>query len=214
MIRLGHSTKLGKLFYSKKTISMATDYKKPKKLKIFLLATIFITLGGVIWIYIVFQQDSTVSEPIPQSVEPDATLSIGKIHHTATRKGKKEWSLEAGSANYIGKTSQMVLKDLTVRFFIEDTGEITLTADKGILNTDSNDIEVSGNVVVINKQYKLLTEKLNYANDKRVLYSTAPVTISGPAVHLTADTLSFDLNTQKVTLEGSVETKLDNNFTL
>jgi LPS export ABC transporter protein LptC len=205
---------LGQVFSLGKTISMATDYKKPKKLKIFLLATIFITLGGVIWIYIVFQQDSTVSESIPQSVEPDATLSIGKIHHTATRKGKKEWSLEAGSANYIGKTSQMVLKDLTVRFFIEDTGEITLAADKGILNTDSNDIEVSGNVVVINKQYKLLTEKLNYANDKRVLYSTAPVTISGPAVHLTADTLSFDLNTQKVTLEGSVETKLDNNFTL
>jgi LPS export ABC transporter protein LptC len=137
----------------------------------------------------------------------------GKIQQTATRKGKKEWSLEAGSANYIGKTSQMVLKDLMVRFFIDDETEITLAADKGILNTDSNDIEVSGNVVVINKQYKLLTEKLNYANDKRVLYSTAPVTISGPAVHLTADTISFDLNTQKVTLEGSVETKLDNNFT-
>jgi LPS export ABC transporter protein LptC len=211
---LGRCAELGQVFSPGKTISMATNYKKPKKLKIFLLATIFITLGGVIWIYIVFQQDSTVSESIPQSVEPDATLSIGKIHHTATRKGKKEWSLEAGSANYIGKTSQMVLKDLTVRFFIEDTGEITLAADKGILNTDSNDIEVSGNVVVINKQYKLLTERLNYANDKRVLYSTAPVTISGPAVHLTADTISFDLNTQKVTLEGSVETKLDNNFTL
>lgn len=211
---MGRCAELGQVFSPGKTISMATDYKKPKKLKIFLLATIFITLGGVIWIYIVFQQDSTVSESIPQSVEPDATLSIGKIHHTATRKGKKEWSLEAGSANYIGKTSQMVLKDLTVRFFIEDTGEITLAADKGILNTDSNDIEVSGNVVVINKQYKLLTERLNYANDKRVLYSTAPVTISGPAVHLTADTISFDLNTQKVTLEGSVETKLDNNFTL
>jgi LPS export ABC transporter protein LptC len=211
---LGRCAELGQVFSPGKTISMATDYKKPKKLKIFLLATIFITLGGVIWIYIVFQQDSTVSESIPQSVEPDATLSIGKIHHTATRKGKKEWSLEAGSADYIGKTSQMVLKDLTVRFFIEDTGEITLAADKGILNTDSNDIEVSGNVVVINKQYKLLTERLNYANDKRVLYSTAPVTISGPAVHLTADTISFDLNTQKVTLEGSVETKLDNNVTL
>lgn len=210
---LGRSVELGQVFFLKKRISMAADYKKPKKLKIFLLATIFITLGGVIWIYIVFQQDSTISEPIPQSAEPDATLSIGKIHHTATRKGKKEWSLEAGSANYIGKTSQMVLKDLMVRFFIDDETEITLAADKGILNTDSNDIEVSGNVVVINKQYKLLTEKLNYANDKRVLYSTAPVTISGPAVHLTADTISFDLNTQKVTLEGSVETKLDNNFT-
>jgi LPS export ABC transporter protein LptC len=195
-------------------MSMAADYKKPKKLKIFLLATIFVTLAGVTLIYIVFQKDSSVSESIPESVEPDATLSIGKIHHTATRKGKKEWSLEADSANYIGKTSQMVLKNLLVTFFMDDASEITLTADKGILNTDSNDIEVSGNVVVINREYKLLTEKLNYANDKRVMYSTTPVTISGPDVHLAADTISFDLNTQKVTLEGSVDTTLDNNFTL
>jgi LPS export ABC transporter protein LptC len=193
---------------------MATEYKKPKKLKVFLLATIFISLGGVIWIYIVFQQDPAVSESVPESVEPDATLSVGKIHHTATRKGKKEWSLEAASANYMGKTSQMVLKDLMVTFFIDDTSEITLEADKGILNTDSNDIEVSGNVVVISKEYKLLTERLNYANDKRVLYSKAPVTISGPTVDLAADKISFDLNTQKITLEGSVETTLDNNFTL
>lgn len=193
---------------------MATEYKKPKKLKIFLLATIFIVLGGVIGIYIGFQQDSKVSESIPESVEPDATLSIGKIHQTATRKGKKEWSLEANSARYVDKTSQMVLKDLMVTFFLDDKSEITLAADKGILNTDSNDIEVSGNVVVKNKEYKLLTERLNYAHDKRVLYSTAPVTISGPSAHLAADTISFDLNTKKVTLEGSVETTLDNNFTL
>jgi LPS export ABC transporter protein LptC len=193
---------------------MATEYKKPKKLKIFLLATILIVLGGVIGIYIGFQQDSKVSESIPESVEPDATLSIGKIHQTATRKGKKEWSLEANSAHYVDKTSQMVLKDLMVTFFLDDKSEITLAADKGILNTDSNDIEVSGNVVVKNKEYKLLTERLNYAHDKRVLYSTAPVTISGPSAHLAADTISFDLNTKKVTLEGSVETTLDNNFTL
>jgi LPS export ABC transporter protein LptC len=192
---------------------MAKEYKKPKKIKIFLLATIFIALGGVIGIYIGFRQDSKVSESSPQSVEPDATLSIGKIHQTATRKGKKEWSLEASSGHYVAKTSQMVLKDLMVTFFLNDKSEITLAADKGILNTDSNDIEVSGNVVLKNKEYKLLTERLNYAHNKRVLYSTAPVTISGPSGRLAAETISFDLNTKKVTLEGSVETTLDNNFT-
>ena len=193
---------------------MATEYKKPKKLKIFLLATICITLSSVIWIYIGYQQDSTVTEPISESSDSDTTLSIGKIQHTATRKGKKEWSLEAASANYIGKTNQMVLDDLTVTFFLDDASEIRLTADKGILNTESNDIEVSGNVVVINREYKLLTKELNYAHDKRMLYSTAPVTISGPEAHLAADTISFDLNTKKVTLEGSVETTLTNNFAL
>jgi LPS export ABC transporter protein LptC len=194
-------------------MSMTNEYKKPKKLKIFLLATIFITLAGVIWIYIGFQQDSTVSEPMPVSVEPDTTLSIGKIHHTATRKGKKEWRLEAASANYAGETSQMVLKNLTVTFFLDDASEMTLTAAKGNLHTDSNDIEVSGNVVVINREYKLLTEELNYAHDKRVLYSTAPVTISGPEADLAADKISLDLNTKIVTLEGSVETTIADNFT-
>ena len=91
---------------------METQYKKPKKIKILLLATILITLGGVIGIYIGFRQDSKTVESVPESVEPDATLSIGKIHQTATRKGKKEWSLEASSAHYIDKSKEMVLKDL------------------------------------------------------------------------------------------------------
>ena len=111
---------------------MATEYKKPIKLKIFLLATICITLGAVIWIYIDSQQEATLTEPTRESSEPDTTLSLDKIHHTATRKGKREWSLEAASAHYIGKTSQMVLDDLMITFFLDDASEIALTADKGM----------------------------------------------------------------------------------
>jgi LPS export ABC transporter protein LptC len=193
---------------------MGTQYKKPKKIKILLLATIIITLGGVIGIYIGFRQDSKIAESIPESIEPDATLSIGKIHQTATRKGKKEWSLEANSAHYIAKTNQMVLKDLSVIFFLKDNSEVTLAADRGILITDSNDIAVSGNVVLNNKEYKLLTEKLNYAHERRVLYSSAPVIISGVSAQLAADSISFDLNSNKITMEGSVEATIAKNFDL
>jgi len=193
---------------------MATQYKKPKKIKIFLLATILITLGGVIGIYIGFRQDPQIAESVPESIEPDATLSIGKIHQTATRKGKKEWSLEASSAHYIDKTSQMVLKDLSVIFFLKDNSEVTLTADRGILKTESKDIAVSGNVVLNNKEYKLLTEKLNYAHARRVLYSSAPVIITGTSSQLAADSISFDLNSNKITMEGSVEATIAKNFKL
>lgn len=195
-------------------LNMQAPYKKPKKIKIVLLVILLIALGGVIVIYINSQQESKVAESIPQSVEPDTTLSIGKIQQTATRKGKKEWSLEAVSARYVDKASQMILQDLLVTFYLSDKSEITLTADEGILNTDSNDIEVSGNVVLENKDYKLLTERLNYVHDKRLLYSKTPATISGTSVRVTADTLSYDLNTRQLTLEGSVETTLDDNFAL
>jgi LPS export ABC transporter protein LptC len=191
---------------------MDATYKKPKKVKIFLLATMLIALGGVIAYYIIMRQDSKAPELIPESVEPDATLSIGKIRQTATRKGKKEWSLEARSANYVEKTGQMILKDLVVTFYLNDNGEITLAADQGALITDSNDIEVSGNVVVKNNEYRLLTDRLSYAHAKRVLYSNAPVKISGNSARLAADRISLDLNSQKITLEGGVETTLDDDF--
>ena len=193
---------------------METQYKKPKKIKILLLATILITIGGVIGIYIGFRQDSKIAQSVPESIEPDATLSIGKIHQTATRKGKKEWSLDASSAHYIDKTSQMVLKDLSVIFFLKDNSEVTLTADRGILKTESNDIAVSGNVVLNNKEYELLTEKLNYAHARRVLYSSAPVIITGTSARLAADSISFDLNSNKITMEGSVEATIAKNFEL
>jgi len=191
---------------------MTTKYKKPKKLKIFLIATIFVTLGGVIGIYIGFKPETQITESIPQSVEPDATLSIGKIHQTATRNGKKEWSLEADSADYIEKNNQMILKDLKVVFFLKDNSEINLKADQGILEIDSNDIEVSGNVVLKNNVYHLATEKLMYTNDRRVLYSNVPATIFSTSIQLTADSMAFDLNSKKLTLEGSVETTIDKDF--
>jgi len=193
-------------------VSMATQYKKPKKLKIILLATIFVTLGGIIGIYIGFREDQQVIESVSQSDVPDATLSIGKIHQTATRNGRKEWSLEANSAHYVEENNQMVLKDLKVVFFLRDNSEINLAADQGVLKIDSNDIEVSGNVVLKNQEYKLVTEKLAYAHDQRLLHSNAQATIFSKSTQLAADSMAFDLNAKKLTMEGNVETIINQNF--
>ena len=193
---------------------METRYKKPVKIKIILLTIILVAVGAVIGIYISFQQDSKPAEPIPESIEPDATLSIGKIQQTATRKGKKQWSLEANSAHYIDKTNQMILKELSVIFFLEDDSEVTLAADRGILKIDSKDITVSGNVVLNNQEYKLLTDELNYVHDRRVMYSDTPVIITGASARLEADSASFDLNSKKITMDGSVEATIAKNFEL
>jgi LPS export ABC transporter protein LptC len=191
---------------------MAIRYKKPKKLKIFLLATIFVILGGIIGIYIGFRENPQVIESVPQTVEPNATLSIGRIHQTATRDGRKEWSLEADSAHYIKEKNQMVLKDLKVVFFLKDNSEINLEADQGVLRIDSNDIEVSGNVVLKNQEYKLVTAKLVYAHDQRLLHSNAQATIFSRSTQVAADSMALDLNTKKLTLEGRVETIINQDF--
>lgn len=193
---------------------MTTVYKKPIKLKIILLATIVIALGTVIAIYIQFRSDPNVVHRVAESDEPDATLSVNKIQQTATRDGKKEWSLEASSGHYLDKTRQLLLKDVKVTFFLKDKSEIILIADQGTLDTESSDMAVSGNVVLKNNEYRLLTENLSYDHDQRLLYSKDPVRISGAAAELAAESLSYDLDAKRLTLEGGVATTIDEDFTL
>lgn len=188
--------------------------KTSKTIKLILLSIILITVGIVIVVYVGYRRISNTPELILSTIEDGANMSIGKIRQTVTRDGKREWSLEADSAHYIEKQKQMILKDLSVTFFLDDNSEVYLSAQKGIVNRDSNDIEVSGNVVIKKDNYRLTTEQLNYDHKQRIIFSKVPVTISGNSTNILADSAIFDLNTKKIRLEGNIEGTLSANNSL
>ena len=188
--------------------------KHSKRVKLFLMAVVLITISLVIIVYVGFRKISDTPTMILSTIKEGADMSIGKIHQTSTRDGKKEWSLEASSAHYMDAKHQLILEDLSVTFFLEDNSEVYLTANKGKLNTKSNNIDVSGNVVITKDKYVLTTDKINYKHEKRLIYSHDPVVISGESGKISADTASFDLNTNKITLEGKVEGTFKENSAL
>ena len=169
------------------------------------LQFIFLSLGIISAVFIGYRLILNKKDKFVSSLHSKANISISKIYQTATRDGIKEWRLEAKSAYYIDATKQANLQDVIATFFLKDEGKIYLTADQGILKTDSNDIEVTGNVVVRNETYSLRTKKLNYEHTKRILFSKVPVEIVGDSLNLASDSMSFDLNTNRIFFEGRVE---------
>jgi LPS export ABC transporter protein LptC len=188
-----------------------TQYLKSKKLKLILLSLILIAAGIVVVVYLAYQRLSDAPELLLSTIQEGADMSIGKIHQTATRDGKREWSLEAASAHYMEDKKQVVLNELSVIFYLEDGSEAYLTADRGVLNTASNDIEVSGNVIIKKDTYQLFTDKLNYQNKIRTIFARVPVLITGKDARVTADSASFDLNTKKIRLKGNVDSTVSEN---
>jgi LPS export ABC transporter protein LptC len=187
------------------------QYLKSKKLKLILLSVILIAVGIVVVVYLAYQRLSDAPELLLSTIQEGADMSIGKIHQTATRDGKREWSLEAASAHYMEDKKQVVLNELSVIFYLEDGSEAYLTADRGVLNTNSNDIEVSGNVIIKKDTYQLSTDKLNYQNKIRTIFARVPVLITGTDARVTADSASFDLNTKKIRLKGNVDSTVSEN---
>ena len=177
-----------------------------------MLAVILVTVGTVVSVFIGYQKVSNVPDLLLDSIKDGANLSLGKIRQTATRNGIKEWSLEAGSALYIENEKKAVLKNLFVTYFLKDQGEVYLEAEQGILQTDTNDIEFSGNVVIKNEDYRLRTRRLSYEHERRLIFTKEPVQISGEDVNLSAQSIEYDLNLNKIIMTGDVEATVSRDF--
>ena len=185
---------------------------KTKKLRNFFLIVILLAVGTVVAVFIGYRKISNAPELLLSSIKDGADLSLGKIRQTATRDGRKEWSLEAGSAHYMQNEKKAVLKDLAITYFLEDNQEVYLSADQGILNTETNDIEFAGNVVIRNEDYRLTTEQLSYEHKRRFIFTDDPVNISGDASEVSADAATFDLKVNKIVLTGTVKAAISRNF--
>jgi LPS export ABC transporter protein LptC len=197
---------------SRFVLNIVLSKLKLKKTSLILLLVILLAIGTVAAVFIGYRQVSNAPEMLLSSIKDGANLSLGKIKQTATRDGRKEWSLEAGSAHYIETEKKAVLKDLFITYFLEDNQKVYLDADQGILNTATNDIEFSGNVVVRNENYRLRTDRLSYEHNRRLIFTDDRVHIAGDGADIFADSLKYDLKANQIVLIGNVATRISGDF--
>jgi LPS export ABC transporter protein LptC len=169
-----------------------------------LAGIILLVVAGISAVFISYRKMMTRGEAHLTKLSEHVSISIGKVNHTATRDGVTEWQIDAKSAEYIPERQEVLFKDINVVFFVENDRKVTLKADQGILKKDTNDIEVAGNVLVIDKMFRLMTSRLVYEHHSRVMTSSAHVEVKSESWDLEADSMRLDLNTRKTRFEGKV----------
>jgi LPS export ABC transporter protein LptC len=178
-----------------------------KKANLFLLAVILTTIGASAMFFEPAQKPSGdhIAQPT-ETVESTGDLSLGQFHQVATKNGENEWTLEASSARILEAKKEVEFSDLSMVFYMSNGRRVILKADEGQLKTETNDIEVAGDVVITSDKYRLNTSRLKYRHKHRTLATKEPVIITGPnGSLLIADQLMFDLKTNKTQFKGRVE---------
>ena len=154
-------------------------------------------------IILITHRSGDESTPSPET-DKKATLSLDKMRHTATRQGVDEWSVEAETVHLYNDENEAIFNQLTARYF-EKSGDITvMTADKGVLNTLTRNMEVSGHVVVTRGEITVTSEALSYTKKQHIITSRTPVVISDGISTLLGDALFLDLNAGMMKLDGNV----------
>ncbi len=91
---------------------------------------IFVVIVGIFIGYRrVSNENENKTEIFPDS--DNASVSLKRIHQTASKNGAKEWSLDAESAQYFKTRNRIVFKNPSVVFFLKNGSDIKLSAKQG-----------------------------------------------------------------------------------
>lgn len=194
---------------------MAQSKSRVRKIKGALLLIGILVLGSVVGLFITHQRKASIDQSgSVAAIKQKAAISLGGVRHWAVKGGVKEWSLEAESADYGLEDNEVVFKKLKATFFREEKDPVFLSAPSGTWHTDSNDLDVYGHVMIKNKEHELRTEKLTYIHKSRTCVTRSPVTITGEALHITADNMRYDLGRNFIHLSGNVIIVIDEDIGL
>ena len=186
----------------------------PRNIKVVLVFLIIISLGAVLSIFIHHRLMTSGPAKILNKINSKASVTLNRVQQTAMRDGVQEWTLDAASASLFETEKKAVFQAPQVTFFMEDKTRILLSADRGVLWTHTNDLDVEGHVIVTHKDYQLKTEKLHYQHKNRIITSNTPVELTGNLFQFKANTMTFTLGSNETRLEGNVEGTLSGTFSL
>jgi len=185
---------------------MALSRSRPLRLAALVVGCV--TLAAAVVVFVGFRLLSgTKARPaviMPKGID----MALGSIDHTATENGEKRWQLKAQAGQLQRASSLLLLKQVKLVIFMKNEQQMTVNADEGALDTASNDIEVSGNVVVISQGNTLSTAKLNYAHQRQVITTDLPLQLTNGQSWLWADAMTYDLKGSRVEFTGRIRALL------
>jgi len=170
-----------------------------------LTSVLVLVLAAISVLFFNFRRDTPRQTLPAPRIGKETIMALARVYQTATRDGRIQWQLEAESAELEEMSGRMVLKSPKVDFFLEDGSKVRMTSEKGILYTNTNDMEACGHVQLSHDRYTMSTEMLAYRHERRILESDQPVRILGEAFDLRADTMVYDLNTDQARFNGQVQ---------
>lgn len=136
-----------------------------------------------------------------------AEQAIENFTLTRTSQGEKEWELEADRAEIYKKEEKTIVQVLKIKFY--DQGKITsiLTAREGVLDSQSGDMEVRGDVVVTSEEEgtTLKTESLRWDANRKKIVTDDLVRQERANTITTGQGLESDPDLEKVIIKKNVK---------
>lgn len=147
---------------------------------------------------------------LPSSVSVEFTgegvdIGMKNFHVVDEEAGEKKWELKADKAEIIDSRDVTELKEARLTLYRPQEKDILVTADKGVVQNKSKNLEVTGNVVVFDGEFTLKSNKLNCESDAKLISTDEFVEIKGKNFEVTGSGMISDLGEERMEILNNVK---------
>lgn len=138
---------------------------------------------------------------------PDAVIQ--KFHLVSTVQGQKKWEFYSDVARLYQNQKLAYSDNIYAQYYKKDKLVSTLTADKAVINTDSNATQAEGHVeLIVENGSKLETDKLNWNPDTDQIKTEGRVHIFKGQDDITAVGMVADTQLNNIRFNKDVHTQV------
>jgi LPS export ABC transporter protein LptC len=132
-------------------------------------------------------------------------LQVRDVRFTEVGDSGMNWEVTADTARYQKEAQLAHFENIRVKLVTKEGATYVLTGDRGTLKTDSRDLEVEGNVLIVSeKGDRFTTRSLKYRNADRVIRTDDPVQMESGLVRVSGVGMVLHLDENRVTLLAGV----------
>ena len=146
--------------------------------------------------------------PVECPVLEEADVGMEGFVYRQIKDGIIQWEVVARKAEVFEAKHEASLETVEVRLLSRDGEEMTLQAEEGLINTETNDFELRNReeliIIELANGYTILTPHIHWIDAKQEIRTPNPVTIQGQGIKITGIGLVGFLESEEFTILDQV----------
>jgi LPS export ABC transporter protein LptC len=140
----------------------------------------------------------------------DGNLTLNNFEYRDVKRGQARLTVWADTATYFEDRKETILDQVKAIFFLKNGGQVELLGDRGVLHTDTNNMEIHGNVdVSFGRGYKLTTDRLLYDRHKELIHTNSVLVLKGQGLTIKGRGMRLEIEKKAVSVLRHLGTQLE-----
>lgn len=178
--------------------------KLDRKSWIILGFTLLVIFAAITLLVIDYFKAST--QTVPKVMADDVDLQVKNVIFTDIGKSGEKWEIRADTARYARKENLAFFNTVKVKLVTSEGKTFFMTGDRAKLQTDSKNIEISGNVEILSDRGdRFRTDMLRYNNADSTVHTDGAVTLWGNQMQISGTGMTLNLKQGQLSLQSRVK---------